>query len=153
TTTQVARRAMARVLDRIESDLREDHGLSLQREFEIHVVPYGVPVDLFRPRDQSEVRRQLELPPDRILVLYTGRIDPASKTDIVPLLLAFRRVVTRHHGRVMLVLAGQTTHLTANLHEMIAQLGMGTHIIHRTDLPYVSLPLYYSAADIFVSLS
>lgn len=153
TTTEVAKRALHRVLDRIESDLREGHGISLDRGFEIHVIPYGVPMDVFKPRDRSETRRQLELPTDRVLVLYTGRIDPASKTDIVPLLLAFRRVVARHPGRVMLILAGQTTHLTANLHEIIGQLGIGLHVIHRTDLPYVSLPLYYSAADIFVSLS
>jgi hypothetical protein len=73
--------------------------------------------------------------------------------DIIPLLLAFRKVVLKHQDHVLLVLAGPISRYTHNLQTTIRELGLGGHVIHRENLPNVSVPLYYSAADIFVSLS
>jgi hypothetical protein len=110
-------------------------------------------VDLFKPRDRLAVRRQLDLPANRTIVLYVGRLDPASKMDVNPLLLAFRKAVGRHPNRALLVLAGPTSRHTQNLQLVIRELGIAEYILHRDGLPNVSIPLYYSAADIFVSLS
>jgi hypothetical protein len=82
-----------------------------------------------------------------------GRINPASKMDVIPLLLGFRKVVSRHRDRVFLVLAGPTDSYTRNLDSTIESLGLHGFVVHRDRIPYGNIPLYYSAADIFVSLS
>lgn len=153
TTTEIARRALERLLDRLLQELNALTGVRLSRGFQVRVIPRGVPAGVFRPRDRAGVRRDLELPADKVILLYTGRIDPSSKMDAVPLLLALRKLVVRHADRVVLVLAGLVGPEAANLFEVIHQLGLSRHVILRTNLPYVSIPLYYSAADIFVSLS
>jgi D-inositol-3-phosphate glycosyltransferase len=153
TTTEVAKRALTSILDRLKDELERAHGARLASGFEISVIPRGVSVDLFKPRERCEVRRQLQLPLNKTILLYMGRIDPASKSDVIPLLLAFRKVVAKHADHALLLLVGQTSGHTANLLDTIAQMGLGRHVIHRTDLPNVSIPLYYSASDIFVSLS
>jgi D-inositol-3-phosphate glycosyltransferase len=153
TTAHVAKQAMTSILERLREELAATYGSTLTNDFRIHVIPHGVPVDLFQPRDRGEVRRQLELPPDKTILLYTGRLDPASKMDLIPLLLAFQKVVARHGERVLLVLAGPTSRYTQNLWSTVGELGLLGKVIHRANLPKVSLPLYYSAADIFVSLS
>src|SRR5262249_27996993 len=139
--------------DRLQDEIGVALGRTLSRGFTISTVPYGVSVDLFRPRDRPEVRRQLDLPADSTIVLYVGRIDPRSKTDIVPLLIVFKRLLEGHHDRLLLVLAGPMDAHTHSLHAIIGELGLARQVLHRSDIPNVSIPLYYSAADIFVSLS
>lgn len=153
TTTRVARQAMTNIIERLRGEIEGAPGLAKQQGFQISVIPRGVPVDLFKPRDRADVRRLLELPADKTILLYVGRIDPASKMDPAPLLLAFRQLVERHGDGLRLVLAGQAGPYSEALGAAIRQLGLARSVIHRANLPYVSIPLYYSAADIFVSLS
>ena len=37
-----------------------------------HIIPGGINMDLFQPRDKQDCRAQLELPPDKRLVLWAG---------------------------------------------------------------------------------
>jgi D-inositol-3-phosphate glycosyltransferase len=153
TTSKVAKQAMSSIFQRLCGQLGKMFDREFTPGFTIRVAPYGVPVDLFRPRDRGDVRRQLELPSDKVIALYVGRIDPASKMDVTPLLLAFRTAIQKHRSRAILVLVGQIGRYAGNLPSIIGDLSLTDHVIHREHLPYASMPLYYSAADLFVSLS
>lgn len=152
-TTQVAKRTLTNTLGRLREELGHVCGEPPDCRFQVNVVPYGVPVDIFKPRDRADIRKQLELPASKVIVLYAGRLDPTSKMDVNPLLLAFRGVISRHPGRVVLVLVGPATKYMERLQTALAELGLRGHVLHRANVPKVSVPLYYSAADIFVSLS
>lgn len=129
------------------------YGTTHRGGFQLEVVPCGVSTDIYRPRDRSEVRRQLEIPQNRIVLLFTGRLDPVSKMDPNVLLLVLKRLVARHPHRLLLVLAGAAGPAVRDLQATVRQMGLAAHVVHRANLPYVSIPLYYSAADIFVSFS
>lgn len=100
------------------------------------------------------MRSLLELPKDKLIVLYMGRIDPASKSDVIPLLIAFQRVAQKHADQVLLLLVGPITDIyRGKVDEVIRELGLQSKVLLRTGIPKVSVPLYYSASNIFVSLS
>ncbi len=153
-TTQVAKRATQSILERLRKRLQEDFGCSFLPPFQLAVIPHGVDTDLLKPRDKADMRSLLELPKDKIIILYLGRIDPTSKSDVIPLLIAFRHVVQQHGERVLLLLVGPLTDTyRSKVEEAIGGLGLQGKVLVRTGIPKVSVPLYYSAADIFVSLS
>lgn len=60
------------------------------REERIAVVGLGVDRTLFAPRDQAEARRQLDIAPDRIVLVYSGVVDATH--DLGPVLNAMARV-------------------------------------------------------------
>lgn len=153
-TTQVAKTATQNILQRLREQLQKHFSCSLPPPFQLTVIPHGIDTDLFKPRDKADMRTLLELPKDKVIVLYMGRIDPASKSDVIPLLIAFQRVVQKHGDQLLLLLVGPVTDTyRGKVDEVIRDLGLQGKVLLRTGIPKVSVPLYYSAADIFVSLS
>ncbi len=152
--TEIAKTATLKILARLQEELGKRYQAAPSSQFQINVIPHGVLVDVFKPRDRQEMRRQLELPLRPTTILYTGRIDPFSKSDLIPLIMAFQRVVAKHGDKVFLVLAGPIwERYKGKLDSALEEYGLSGHVIVRSNIPRGSVPLYYSAADIFVSLS
>jgi len=76
--SHVAREATIRILDRVQNELARGGFTPAPRKFRLDVIPHGVALDIYKPRDRVEARRQLELPANRIIILYMGRVDPAA---------------------------------------------------------------------------
>jgi glycosyltransferase involved in cell wall biosynthesis len=90
----------------ISSPLAEElraHGVPEER---IHRIPNGIDLERFRPPNPGEgeaLRRELGLPPEGPLVLYTGRL--VSYKGLSDLLDAWASVAARH-GHAHLILVG-----------------------------------------------
>jgi 1,2-diacylglycerol 3-alpha-glucosyltransferase len=69
-----------------------------------YVLPTGLPADRFRPGDGQRFRALAQLPPDRPLLLYVGRI--AFEKNIEFLIQSYARI-RRDAPRAMLVIAGE----------------------------------------------
>lgn len=152
-TSVVAENAFRKRMGRVAAQLgwatAEERASSLRTD----VIPLGVDVDTFRPRDQADARRLLGLPLDKTLLLHFGRIDPTSKGDPIPLLLAFHEIVKKHGDSVHLVLAGSTSEsVLSHVNSVAASLGLSTQMHVRVQPTLIEGPLYYSAADVFISL-
>jgi glycosyltransferase involved in cell wall biosynthesis len=153
-TTEVAKKATINILERLREKLQYSFNFSLPQLFQLVVIPHGIDTNLFKPRNKEDMRTLLELPKNKLLILFMGRIDPASKSDIIPLLLAFRKIVDKHGDKLRLLLTGPVNEIYKNmLNTTINELGLKPLILFRTNIPRVSIPLYYSAVDIFISLS
>jgi len=70
----------------------------------IHVLPTGLPADRFRQGDGSRFRKELELPADRPLVTYVGRV--AHEKNIDFLVRTFASVRARVPN-ALLIIAGE----------------------------------------------
>jgi D-inositol-3-phosphate glycosyltransferase len=154
-TTHVAKESTISIVSRLRGQLEGRFHAPLSTEFQVNVVPHGVPTELFQPRNQSQTRSILELAHDEVIILYVGRIDPRSKADMTPMLLGLKAVANKHSDKKLrLLLAGPLldNYLPA-LQTAISELGLINHVTIRTNIPKGLVPLYYSAADIFVSLS
>jgi len=114
----------------------------LLARFPVHVIPYGLDAEVFRPTDRAAARGALGLPSDRP-VLLTGAFSLTSRRKGMDLLLqALRELKASWQQEIHLVTFGQ--------HH-----GGGLEVPYPlTRLGYISnqrmLALVYSAADVFV---
>ncbi len=129
-------------VSRYTAGLLHDRGIPSHR---VHVVPNGVDPDRFRPQDDTALRQRLGLS-DRSLLLTVGRLVPRKGIDTV-----LRALPTIAEGcpDVTYVIAG-TGPDQARLERLADRLGLQRRVRFVGDVDHDQLPLYYSAADLFV---
>ncbi len=106
----------------------------------IRVIYPGVNRDTFRPRPKLLVRKILQLPPDKKIILNISVDEP--RKNLTTLLRAFKKVADRYSD-VILVRIGRHTQHTERL---IRRLSIENRILH-VPSPEKTV-LYYNAADV-----
>ena len=151
-----ARRVMRNHFQHLQTDLYQQFGLDLKYEGRLDSIPLGVDTQTYRPRDKQALRKQFGLPLDKVILLWVGRFSHYDKMDLRPLLLAFKTAIQKcSKNNAVLVLAGDDTrhNYTEKIKDFATQLGIEKHLIILIDRPRIDFPLFYSAADVFVSPS
>ena len=110
------------------------------REECIAVVGLGVDRALFAPQDQSAARRELGIPPDGLVLVYSGVVDATH--DLGPLLAALARL--RDPGIALHVVGDGV--LRAR-HEATAR-AAGVAAVFHGRVAHERVPLYIAAADL-----
>jgi len=116
----------------------------------IEVLPTGLPAETFIRGDGAKFRARFDLPADRPLLLYVGRV--AYEKNIDFLLRMFVRVRARRPD-ALFVIAGEGPAL-GHLNRLARELGVAEHVRfigyldRNTDLPNC-----YAAGDVFVFAS
>jgi glycosyltransferase involved in cell wall biosynthesis len=113
------------------------------REERIAVVGLGVDRALFVPQDQGVARRQLDIAPDAIVLVYSGILDATH--DLGPLLEAMARV---RDPSIALHVVGEGA-LRAK-HERAARAG-GISAFFHGRVAHERVPMYIAAADLCVA--
>ncbi|MFZ0504992.1 MAG: glycosyltransferase [Chthoniobacterales bacterium] len=106
----------------------------------------GIDTDIFRPgNDRDATRARLEIPGDRFLLLYVGRL--AYEKNVRTLFDAFEILNTANIGRFHLLVVGD-----GHLRDQLRELSRGTKAV--SWVRYISaqneLASVYRAADLFV---
>ncbi len=125
----------------------------------VQVVPLGVDRELFRPIPSIEAKRHLDIPTDKHIVLFVGRIEPLKGIDT--LLKAMRRVFAAWpQGQdypYLAVIGGdanvpreQMSQEMVRLHDLSLSLGLDQLVSFLGRRRQELLPYYYSAADVVV---
>lgn len=148
------KRAIERQLASHRQALAAKTGVTLETPVQMPIVPDGIDPDSFQRLDRDAMRAELGLPSGATVILYFGRFSALTKGDLLPLLLAFREVHTKH-PETLLVLAGDDTQLRLE-NTLAAQAGtLGLADAVRI----VANPLdtakfqWFAAADILVAIS
>lgn len=126
-------------------------GLSDRR---VHVIPYGVDLDFFRPVDASALRSRLRLNEKRV-ILFQGRLSPEKGPQV--LIDAMPQVLNSRPDTTV-VLVGpdegpnfeKSTGFARELRSEIARLRLDQHTLFVGSVPFDDLPAYYSLADLLV---
>lgn len=108
------------------------------------LVPNGVDLDLFHPRDRTEVRRELELAEGSFVSLVVGHL--IERKDPLLALEAWRTWQATTNARAQLVFVGDGP-LAEALDEEIAARGLADHVRRIPRLSPEELARWYSAAD------
>lgn len=114
----------------------------------VAVVPGGVDVNLFYPRNRDEARVRLGLTEDNI-ILCVGRLDPLKGIDLA---LASTALL-KDHQHIKIVLVGGDLDKdpeAQRLAELSDSLGIRDHVRFEGAVAHEELPWYYSAADLLI---
>jgi glycosyltransferase involved in cell wall biosynthesis len=116
----------------------------------IHVLPTGVPADRFIPGDGNRFRAQSQLPLDRPLMTYIGRVAHEKNIDfLVRVFMKVREAVPR----AMLVIAGEGP-AKEGLRQLIASLKLEADVFFAGYLDRnTELLDCYAAANVFAFAS
>jgi len=115
----------------------------------IKVIPPGVDLDFFLPRDRAQARRDLDLESYRRVLLFAGRLQPFKGLD----LLLHAMTNLPNHGTTRLLVVGGNSGNTdelAKMNTLTNELGIGSMVDFVGPVEHEKMPLYYNAADICV---
>jgi len=116
----------------------------------IHILPTGIPADRFRQGDGARFRRDFNIPADRQLVTYIGRV--AHEKNIEFLVEMFAEV-RKSNPRAMLLIAGEGP-ARNSLQQLVSRLGLTNDVCFVGYLDRnIGLLDCYAAADVFVFAS
>jgi glycosyltransferase involved in cell wall biosynthesis len=115
----------------------------------IHVIPNGVDLEFFRPRDKAAARRELGLPLDGRLLATVAHLKLTKGHGEVI------QALVRLPGDVRLIIVGgEAVHgYRQEAAALAARLGVEGRITFAGKQPYERIPLYLSAADASVLAS
>lgn len=124
----------------------------------IEVIPPGVDLSRFRPIDPLEAKSFIDVPPEKRMVLFVGRIEPLKGVDT--LLRAMQQVAAECggcDGLTVAIVGGdpavpveQMSDEMARLHRLRAELGIEDMVTFLGKRDQDLLPYYYSAAEVVV---
>jgi len=120
-------------------------GAAAQR---ISVIPCGVNLELFQPRDREMARQQLGFVDDK-LILFVGRIEPLKGIDRLLEAVSY----LRNGQRPRLVIIGgdkNSRHEMARLGELSRKLRIRDSVTFPGLIKQEQMPYFYSAADVCV---
>jgi D-inositol-3-phosphate glycosyltransferase len=113
----------------------------------IEIVAPGVEHAFFAPGERSGARAALDLPDDRPVVLFVGRIQPLKGPDV-----AIRALAALGRPDALLLLVGGASGPegdaeTIRAHELVDELGLHDQVVFVAPQPHHILSTYYRAAD------
>ncbi|WP_119321729.1 glycosyltransferase family 4 protein [Capsulimonas corticalis] len=153
-TSNAAKCAFIKMIGHARESLEATGCRIPDRPCRFDVLPLGVDINNYQPQNRAIAVRQLGLPPNKVILLYFGRINHLTKADLNPLLLAFQNLVEKHGDQIVLLLAGNATPVeVVSIEAFCRRLGIADQVVLRPSPSLLEGPLYYAASDIFVGLS
>lgn len=120
----------------------------------IDVIPTGIELSMFR-NDGSDkaqclqIRNLCNLGADERLLIYVGRIAEEKAIDLI---ISAMKKVKEHSLKVKLAIVGDGPQL-GSLKKLAIDLGVDDVVTFLGKKPFSEIPLYYHAADAFISAS
>jgi len=119
-------------------------GTSLVAKEKIELVGDVVPASFFAVHDKREQRARLQLPPDGIIVIYSGSLLPGKGIDM---LLESMRLVVRSHPDVSFVLVGYPKEA---VEQFLRDWDDAPRVVLPGEVPYRHLAEWLAVADVAV---
>jgi D-inositol-3-phosphate glycosyltransferase len=146
-----AERRLARTCQRIIASTEKERGYLGQYygvpPEKITVIPCGVNLDLFRPVDKTESRKELGLGSGKI-ILFAGRVERLKGVSNL-----VRSVPLLNGLKPELIIAGEDGNRPGEISQLkneAAELGISSRVTFTGLVKYSKLPYYYNAADVCV---
>jgi glycosyltransferase involved in cell wall biosynthesis len=120
----------------------------------IHVIRNGVDLEMFKPYDSKEARKQLNLPADKPLVVTVGAVIPRKG---IHLLIKAANKIVRNVPQANFVVVGKPelhgAWYVSYLEKLLTKFDLKGHFRFTGFVAKNDLPLYLSAADLFTLAS
>lgn len=153
-TTKGQQKAIENLYRLVGRTFRNEQGDFLRYRGRLDHLPLGIEAGEFRAMDRREARRRLQLPPDKVILLYFGRFSLFDKMDLHPVLAALAEIVKRE-DHVVLALAGKDAQgdYARTLRKTATEMGLRPFVRFFCNPSISQRSLLYAASDIFLSPS
>lgn len=120
----------------------------------IDIVPTGIELDRFKDSNvdlnkSKKIRESLNIKDDEKLLIFVGRVAKEKSIDMI--IEAFKKV-KENNLKVKLLVVGDGPSLN-DLKELTNSLDLNDYITYVGKKPFDEVPIYYKAADAFISAS
>ncbi len=113
----------------------------------ITIIPGGIDTERFKPaEDKSDVRRRLNIPQDRHILLTVRNLLPRMGLEN---LIEAVKIIIDNNKNVLLIIVGKGF-LENRLKDMVTRLKLDDYIKFAGFISDDELPMYYQIADIFI---
>ena len=114
---------------------------------QVRVIPCGIDLKLFVPKDQQQAREKLGLKHNQPVLLFVGRLDPFKGPDLL-----LRAATMMDEKAQIVIVGGKSTgdKEVRQLQELAAQLKISKRVHFTGARQQHELPKIYSAADVTV---
>jgi D-inositol-3-phosphate glycosyltransferase len=145
--------AADRLVANTEDEARQLTGLYDAEPRRVQVINPGVDLTVFRPGSQQDARRRLGLPPDAVVLVFAGRVQPLKAPQVV---LQAAATLLRHDpglaGRLRVAFVGGPSGTGRadpdGLSELAAALGISGIVRLEPPCPQPELAEWYRAATV-----
>ncbi|RJX24041.1 MAG: glycosyltransferase [Acholeplasma sp.] len=156
-TTPTAKTVMQNLIQNLkESAKNQPWNMSIDFSPQMKVIPLGVDINRYKPRDKHAIREKYLIPKDAFVFLYLGRISKQDKMDIIPMILLLKSLLEEtNQSNLLFCICGNaiSSAYLSQLKNIIHILELERHIrIIQTVLEHEK-PLLYNLADLFISFS
>lgn len=140
----------------LEKILNKITGLNFSFNAQMPIIPFGVDIDKYKRRNKNELRNELELPLNKIIILWMGRLSIHNKSDLYPILLILHKINDRFENlpQYKFVIAG--TNKEGYGEELARQIRVSKFNIDiefKFNVSDLAQRMLYSASDIFIAVS
>lgn len=111
---------------------------------ELVVIRNGVNHKIFSPADKTKIRKMLNLPNDRKIILFVGNLLSIKGIDL--LLYAFAKISKKDHINLIIIGKGESE---GKLKELTIKLHIETHVFFIGTKKHTEIPLWLNACDVF----
>jgi len=118
-------------------------------------ISLGIFTDEFKPRNKKDLRAKLNFPIDKKILLYVGRLSHYDKSDLFPILSAFKKYISTIEDKPLFLIIGDNKEFdyAQMLKIFIKNLDIEKNVCVMENIPSSEINNYYSLADIFISTS
>jgi len=149
------KKVIEKQLEHLCSSFELLHGIKIEPNFRLDVVPLGIDNDDFKPADKNESRVLLNIAKNEFVILYMGRVSTFFKGDLLPLIRVVKNLCEKNKNKnVRLVIAGANDNNISEykqIRRFISALGIEKNVTIFESFDYEKRNLFYSAADVFAS--
>lgn len=154
-TSRAVRNAVCKTLEYVASEMELRTSARMTYRGRLDVLPLGVDTDRFQPMSRVEARRKLGWSEDPFTILWFGRFSAIDKTDLLPALRMFRRLVEANPTRQLRFVLAGNDHKYAPFIPSITMfatcIGIAEHILVLDNVSQEEREYYFAAADVFTS--
>ena len=130
---------------------KENLILNYKSENNIYIVSPGVDLEKFKSKNKFESRKKLGLSQTSKILLSVGRLEPIKGYDVLINALSFLKISDDFDVR-LLIIGGdsKSQNELARLNSLKLKHGLSNQVNFLGAIDHDDLPIYFSAADVFV---
>lgn len=139
-TSRAVKSAVNNILEALQDSLYHEYNKTVNYKGRLDILPLGIDTNYFKPMDRQQSRERYKISMKAFVLLWIGRFSAYDKADLLPVFIAFRRILGNNLDKeIKLIIAGYDRKNAPILEIMTnysRNLGIGENVIFLEGINY-----------------